>query len=130
MAGVRGMGWRNLTEIENAICKEDCATSHKTDEVEVIEAEAVEPAPDVPEVVSKTIWPEVLAGMPQYGKLAIKDYLNEAERELKEYVALDEEQKDERLKIPAWTMAREYMQVEGLRLLLALVEKMEEEDEQ
>jgi hypothetical protein len=80
---------------------------------------------DVPKVKSKTEWPEVLAGMPRYKSLAVKDYLEDAEQELKEYVTLNEAEKNERRKIPERTMAKEYMRVEGLRLLLALVERME-----
>ncbi len=64
-----------------------------------------------------TTWPDLLADIPEFTKLPVMDYLDDVEKELKEFTAVDG--------LPEQMVARKQMEVAGLRLLLDLIEKME-----
>ncbi len=64
------------------------------------------------------IWSGLLHDMPLFSRQSVRDYIADAEAELKEYMDCDG--------LPPTTVLREQMFVAGLRLLLQAVEKREE----
>lgn len=81
---------------------------------------------EVPEVATsqaRDIWDTVLHDMPLFSQQPVRDYIVDAEEELKGYLECEG--------LPPTTVLREQMFVAGLRLLLRAVEEREEyEDEE
>ena len=60
-------------------------------------------------------WPELLADIPVFTELTIKDFLWDEERDLKKYLEVNEANR-----LPFKVLSRKQMIVAGLRLLLRL----------
>ncbi len=69
-----------------------------------------------------TTWPDLLADIPEFARLSVMDYMDDVEKELKEFLAVDG--------LPGQMVTRKQMEVAGLRLLLELVKGLEEQDDE
>ena len=82
-----------------------------------IPSENAETEPEIATSQRKNIWSGMLHDMPLFSRQSVRDYIADAEAELKEYLECEG--------LPDTTLLRKQMFVAGLRLLLQAVEERE-----
>lgn len=138
LAKLRGMGLRSLNEIKTklkeyqaVLCDVAQSVADKPESVanapenvsdQVIDGACIELPEEQP---AASEWPDLLSDMPVFARVAVRDYLDDQERELSDY---QEAEEADGVKFPKTLMLKKKMAVAGARLLLRLVEGMEADD--
>lgn len=138
LAKLRGMGLRSLNEIKTklkeyqaVLCDVAQNVANKPESVanapenvsdQVIDSECIE----LPEEPVTSTWPDLLSDMPVFARVAVRDYLDKQEHELREYQKVEATDGN----FPEALMLKKKMAIAGTRLLLKLVEGMEADDEE
>lgn len=135
LAKLRGMGLRSLNEIKTklkeyqaVLCDVAQSVADKPESVanapenvsdQVIDGACIE----LPEEPAASEWPDLLSDMPVFARIAVRDYLDKQEHELREYQKVEATDGN----FPEALMLKKKMAVAGARLLLRLVETIQNE---
>lgn len=115
---------RKLFEVEIARLQKEYEFYMKQNAAEsvsdqVIDGECIE----LPEEPVTSTWPDLLSDMPVFARVAVRDYLDKQEHELREYQKVEATDGN----FPEALMLKKKMAVAGARLLLRLVEAIQNE---